>query len=1027
MERDITNYMIATGTSSPEAVEAAKDVVRAVHNGRVQDNLLLLIQQLGEYLTSDDDFVRAKATGLLSTTLRECEHTSINGSAVSVLVDFYCNRLTEKTCVPYLLDGLLALTDFDNFSDVNAVTVAKRLFERVEVQRFPQGTRNSAFQLFENLLSKKLAALRSINDEFIYGFTQAMDGEKDPRNLLCAFKLVETINREFDISIHVEDLFEVTFCYFPITFKPPPDDPYGITAEDLKVSLRKCLASTPLFAKFAVPLMLEKLSSTSGSAKKDSMETLAACAPVYGAAALLPNTDEIMDSLKVEVLHATDASLEEAALDAIHCVVAALSSGVNDSTEEPTDKALKPIVDESLTNLKDPDLRNAKETGRILRAAASASDYACNFIVSQVLPRLLSSYRETEVTTHRKLVMDIMLELLEAGIAVYGSSSTDKNKMQVDEDMVSPLLPFKDRLFYVFENALMASNEYNGVRLAGIRGFKLMTLTQSYLSSNEVGIVVQSYNKILLHEPDDELRMAVLDALTVLAQFDSSHIIRETVPALIQCLPETAKDKPASSYQRILVALKKLAPIPAIFDVTAPMMMTKMEELCRTESEAAYPCAIATCLLDILKIKVAENHTDIETCVNTILPRLIADVIQSALDAKSSRLLLEANLLRQIAFIVSLVFQKLNTSLQEAFVTRMFKLFLDGDLSVVDIESSASFAPLSPSASDHQKPTLLLFSAIVCACRKDTTLPLESVDAFCNQLMQVALVSSNTIEREALVTMMGAMVNKYRDTSALSSFVETSATRLEEAMNENSSTSTNALEIYLWLTKALVVRAYAAGYELTQKIIHLCSNPVLGLQAAKGFDILIGEDPLTLNKATFATINILYKQRFFNFCLPELMGGFRTADEAVKPNYLIALSYMLKHVPKQILFNELPPLVPLLIQALTLQDATLKVSTLDTFRLAVTEASDVVAPHVRSILPALLGLLEPEQRSPLEVRIAALKCLAVFPVGLTNDVLLPHVHFVTKQLTKSLDDKKRLVRKEAVDCRARWYSISVPL
>ena len=35
----------------------------------------------------------------------------------------------------------------------------------------------------------------------------------------------------------IQDLFNITFCYFPITFRPPPDDPYGITTEDLKNAL----------------------------------------------------------------------------------------------------------------------------------------------------------------------------------------------------------------------------------------------------------------------------------------------------------------------------------------------------------------------------------------------------------------------------------------------------------------------------------------------------------------------------------------------------------------------------------------------------------------------------------------------------------------------------------------------------------------------------------------------------------------------------------------------------------------------
>lgn len=40
--------------------------------------------------------------------------------------------------------------------------------------------------------------------------------------------------------------------------------------------------------------------------QKDSMETIAACAPVYGSAALLPVIDDIFDSLKVEVRRIAD-------------------------------------------------------------------------------------------------------------------------------------------------------------------------------------------------------------------------------------------------------------------------------------------------------------------------------------------------------------------------------------------------------------------------------------------------------------------------------------------------------------------------------------------------------------------------------------------------------------------------------------------------------------------------------------------------------------------------------------------------
>lgn len=64
-----------------------------------------------------------------------------------------------------------------------------------------------------------------------------------------------------------QDMFEAVFNYFPITFKPPPGDPYGITAQDLKDRLRDCVAATSDFAPYAFPALLDKLDSTSMNTK----------------------------------------------------------------------------------------------------------------------------------------------------------------------------------------------------------------------------------------------------------------------------------------------------------------------------------------------------------------------------------------------------------------------------------------------------------------------------------------------------------------------------------------------------------------------------------------------------------------------------------------------------------------------------------------------------------------------------------------------------------------------------------------
>lgn len=235
------------------------------------------------------------------------------------------------------------------------------------------------------------------------------------------------------------------------------------------------------------------------------METLAACAPVYGATALLPSINEIFNSLKLEVYHAIDAPLEDAAIECIRSVVAALSvMGISTSEGDPTERALKSLVKECATNLKDPDMKDSKQTGRILRAAACASDPACQYIIDTIIPLVLKQYRGTSVATHRKSNVDIMIDLLEACKTLYGSAVEDE--IVEDSDFTSPLIQHKDRFFGIFESSLLASNEYNLLRLSGLNGLKLMVLSRGFLESNEIGLAVQSINKVLLDEQDEELR-----------------------------------------------------------------------------------------------------------------------------------------------------------------------------------------------------------------------------------------------------------------------------------------------------------------------------------------------------------------------------------------------------------------------------------------------------------------------------------------------------------------------------------------
>ena len=109
-----------------------------------------------------------------------------------------------------------------------------------------------------------------MGDESLVGFMALVAGEKDPRNLMMVFSMCRVFMLEWDITSHAEPLFETVYAYFPITFRPPPNDPYGITAQDLKERLRECLSSTKFLAPYAIPNLLDKLDSTSNLVKVEA-------------------------------------------------------------------------------------------------------------------------------------------------------------------------------------------------------------------------------------------------------------------------------------------------------------------------------------------------------------------------------------------------------------------------------------------------------------------------------------------------------------------------------------------------------------------------------------------------------------------------------------------------------------------------------------------------------------------------------------------------------------------------------------
>lgn len=50
--------------------------------------------------------------------------------------------------------------------------------------------------------------------------------------------------------------------------------------------------------------------------------------------------------------------------------------------------------------------------------------------------------------------------------------------------------------------------------------------------------------------------------------------------------------------------------------------------------------------------------------------------------------------------------------------------------------------------------------------------------------------------------------------------------------------------------------AHPIGYTITDQLITWCASPVLGSRTAHGFELIVGDDNLVLNRASGATLNV---------------------------------------------------------------------------------------------------------------------------------------------------------------------------
>ncbi|KLT44071.1 ARM repeat-containing protein [Cutaneotrichosporon oleaginosum] len=1023
--------------------DPSPELVQSINAGNTK--LLDVVRALGTFLVSETDAVRARGLEYLSNVVASVDRAQFNRPAAATLRAFFLSKLDDGGALPHALKALGVLVKLTSFGDDEAEEVYRALVENVNMRAYPQTVRYQVYLLFDALLAGHKHAFKSMGPEFISSYCKMVDGEKDPRNLMLLFQLDAVILRDFNVAPQIEEMFDVTFCYFPITFRPPPNDPYRISADDLKVALRGVLAATPAFAPVALPLFLEKFQTSSGQTMKDLLQTIAACFPVYGAEAVGERGEEFWDLIKTEILYSSDKSVEIAALGALESLMRTLYPTMDD---KPVGLG-QTIVTQCVEGLQDPGKNSFPGWAKCIAAMLRGSPSAGAFAISQTFPPLFKLFDQPKVAGHRAPILHAISSVLLAARSVYAVSGAIRR--ETDE---RSLEPYREALLDVLREGLQTID----LKIPAIKGSVALAEIPGFWSRLEVEKVVRGMDELLINDKDEEVRSAVLSGLRTIVGVHAEVVQSLTLPILFHALPDAGPAPDDSdlreTYRSVLRSLTELCTMPALFETLTIRITTKLDLLSssepssttfgpsKRECDVAYAWDLLHTLETVINKKIEEKHADIARHYNQVVPRLCSLAIKAAYaDGDQETLFRDRRLLVVVGSITETLFWELSPEKQSPAFQAAYAAFEGGDLGAVMLnpkEAPVSKGSIIASGADaprvEQQNLVAIYSALVRGLKSETPVawpePTSATHFWSRKLAWIYTTAVDDWQRGMMASLVAAFINKRRsEVDTLWLTQELSNVWREEVLGDKHGKRAAAILSYFTAVKALSLLRDELAYTMMEDPLAALAltdeSEVVGL-VAPAFGILAEGKK---GRGAHLTAKLLWAQRLWNFLLPKLVAGEQGAEANTRRSYLTAFASLLPLVPSSLLLTDLPTILPLLLRALSLPSPAQRTNVITTLGSILETANSSTATdqllhaQAESILEGVLHSIarrEGEESSG-KLRISALTTLGVFPSSIRYETLHGSKSRVIKDLAVALDDPLRAVRREAVDTRDKWY------
>ncbi|KAK5780436.1 hypothetical protein RI543_002194 [Arxiozyma heterogenica] len=1032
----LVSFIANDTVNNEKATEIATRLVKLIVEEK-SIKLLDIIIGLKQQITSNDYTLRKKALNCLSSVLHNLPRDYLSKNEITVIFNFYMSKLDDENLISETFSGFLSLLSYSNTSGQDIVSFLNFLKNDYVGTNYLAAIRFVPFRILEFVYINKLKDNKIINAKittlYIETYINVASGEKDPRNLMSSFKLNYQITTTLDETLVFplrQQLFDILFSYFPITFKPPKNDPYKISNSDLKLALRKSISATDMFAEDAFYNLIDKLGASSPSVKNDTLLTINQCIKNFKGESVQKISLELWKALKFEITHTLDdtdiigngngngsgnkkidwtltgtvttdeehykqnnyqTALNVIRLMSLKLVEFDMSKFINFISHVFTELTSNYVHSKDL-----------KQSCGILSSIGSANEAAFNIVIERALPLIL--IKSTEISKLKLLLMNLSF-FLDSYMNVFGQTEIDKE--EVNNVSSNKLFDYKDEILMILGMALTNNSKLEvTVRTLAVIQFTKLVKMKGYLSSEEIALIIQYFTETILTDNNKNIYYACLEGLKLISEFYEETVYDVSLKQMLNLLPLEYNNLPLfnnSEYVDISTILK------IILDFTTSRHKLIKESIISLTSQ-------------LLKVAKAKADQSVEYCF------LLLSSIYS---------LFENN----IIFIK----EEESIKIKDAVEPILFDILdLSDDVGIVadnfnfDMLSNIFyFVNLKSDRDKHNEELIAYNTKFQGKYKIFGGHPTRFVLPYCKILSaldkSINFNDANAMFEQTIVFLKN---RKFKDGLSKLGYLELLMVLtnkwlidddVKKSINWNDKSVIN-LEIITWIGKGLVMKNSELAPNILNNFIELLGDSQVGNTVSHLFEIFV-IDINSMRKVKGISWNnnvrLLYKQKFFSDIFKVLVTLYKETEIMfIKCNYLTALSFTLKHTPSTLVEPFMNDLLPMLLEALEMDNGEVKISSLETLKDVTEKFHQLITDHIDTLVPLLLKLVIPGDKSnTVLVRLFALQLLNSITKVVPLNYCLNFKEQVLVGTVIPLSDKKRVVRKQCVDTRQVYFEL----